>query len=380
MTSAFLFPMPAGLKVDEPPPDAIPGKAAPRLHFLDGLRGWGALTVVLYHTFVDVFPVSGTAREFMWKIFLFNGLFAVAVFFLVSGVSLSVGFVRTPDRGELLKIGLGRYFRLTVPILIACLMAWAAARSGLTAEPVHRENAWSLIGVVRFAIFDVYAHNDPQHSPIPPLWTMPVELAGSAIVLILLAVVTRTGSRFAVYGAVAVLLWLRWPFLSAFVIGIAISEYLAAGFGVRAMHRRVMGPALIGLAVFAAIFLPPYSEGEYVAVAALFVFGVTNSSAAIAFLESGVSKWLGKISFPLYLLHSTVLFSLGSRLHAQTPGAAPWWIAGEDVLLVACCLAVASALAWIDQAGIQASRMVVRLALRLWPIKGRRATSAAGFV
>jgi peptidoglycan/LPS O-acetylase OafA/YrhL len=47
----------------------IPQKIGKRLHFLDGLRGWGALVVVFYHVFVFHFPVSEPIRDFTWKIF-----------------------------------------------------------------------------------------------------------------------------------------------------------------------------------------------------------------------------------------------------------------------------------------------------------------------
>ncbi|WP_189638047.1 hypothetical protein [Rhizobium sp. R693] len=35
-----------------------------RQHFLDGLRGWGALAVLLCHVFCDGFPTSDFAREY----------------------------------------------------------------------------------------------------------------------------------------------------------------------------------------------------------------------------------------------------------------------------------------------------------------------------
>ena len=115
-----------------------------RLRFLDGLRGWGALTVVAYHTFIEVFPISTPVRDLLWKAFFFNGLFAVAIFFVVSGMSLSIGYLSSGDKTNLMRLGFGRYFRLTIPIFLAGLITWAAAVSGATVDAVHRENAASL--------------------------------------------------------------------------------------------------------------------------------------------------------------------------------------------------------------------------------------------
>jgi peptidoglycan/LPS O-acetylase OafA/YrhL len=56
--------------------------------------------------------------------------FSVQIFFVMSGMSLSIGFITGHQRSTLLKIAAGRYFRLTGPILIACLMIWCLAHVG----------------------------------------------------------------------------------------------------------------------------------------------------------------------------------------------------------------------------------------------------------
>lgn len=71
--------------------------ASERLRFLDGIRGWGALFVVLYHMYIQICPITPGAQSVMKRIFVFNGMLAVVLFFVVSGYSLSVGFLRTGD-------------------------------------------------------------------------------------------------------------------------------------------------------------------------------------------------------------------------------------------------------------------------------------------
>jgi len=63
------------------------------------------------------------------------------------------------------NIIIGRYFRLTVPIIIACCFAWLAAISGVTAEPVHRENGRSLLIVLQYMmfIFTIIQHTVRYH-------------------------------------------------------------------------------------------------------------------------------------------------------------------------------------------------------------------------
>lgn len=63
-----------------------------RIYFLDGIRGWGAIMVVLFHFYILGFPISLEASVFLKKIFLFNGGMAVYLFFIASGFSLTIGY------------------------------------------------------------------------------------------------------------------------------------------------------------------------------------------------------------------------------------------------------------------------------------------------
>ena len=68
-----------------------------RLRFLDGLRGWAAVVVLLHHVFVDGLPANGLmADRSLWaKVFFLNGTLAVCVFFVISGFSLSIRYLET---------------------------------------------------------------------------------------------------------------------------------------------------------------------------------------------------------------------------------------------------------------------------------------------
>jgi peptidoglycan/LPS O-acetylase OafA/YrhL len=63
---------------------------AGRLRFLDGLRGWAAVVVLLHHVFVDGLPANALmADRSLWaKVFFLNGTLAVCVFFVISGFSI----------------------------------------------------------------------------------------------------------------------------------------------------------------------------------------------------------------------------------------------------------------------------------------------------
>lgn len=70
----------------------------PRLKFLDGLRGWAAIFVLLYHVFCDAIPFDDRAAALLQLFLPFSGIMAIFIFFVVSGFSLSVDYL---DRGDL---------------------------------------------------------------------------------------------------------------------------------------------------------------------------------------------------------------------------------------------------------------------------------------
>jgi peptidoglycan/LPS O-acetylase OafA/YrhL len=106
------------------------GEQVPRLKFLDGLRGWAAIFVLLYHVFCDAIPFDADIGSNL-KFFLpFSGAMAIFIFFLVSGFSLSIKYLARGDLQLWARTTARRYFRLAIPIFFACLAVHVAMLSG----------------------------------------------------------------------------------------------------------------------------------------------------------------------------------------------------------------------------------------------------------
>jgi peptidoglycan/LPS O-acetylase OafA/YrhL len=123
---------------DTPSPTAGPS----RLLYLDGLRGWMALVVVLARLCRTLLldPPQLSAHGGDWLVFWLkwtplgvatDGVQAVYVFFVISGVALSYPVLRATNAGRTLAaMALYRYPRLTVPILVSCLLVWLLLAMG----------------------------------------------------------------------------------------------------------------------------------------------------------------------------------------------------------------------------------------------------------
>jgi len=128
-----------------PPPDPST-REAPRLAYLDGLRGWMALVVVLTHLLASwlFFPPQMKAIGATWLHDLIrwtpigpmlDGFQAVYIFFFISGLAISYPILRSqkPFR-TIWRMAVYRYPRLTLPILGSCLLAFALLATGAFAN------------------------------------------------------------------------------------------------------------------------------------------------------------------------------------------------------------------------------------------------------
>src|SRR6266508_664015 len=162
-----------------------------RFGFLDGLRGWGAVFVLLFHVLCDGLPPYPPIAEMLSLFVPFNGRFAVYVFFIVSVFSLTIDYLIRGNPVSLAKMAVGRYLRLAVPVFFACLVVHLAMLAGLIAAPSERLPIFQQMirfeptaaHLFRFSLFDVFFNYRYADTYIGPLWTMSYELVGSFIVM-----------------------------------------------------------------------------------------------------------------------------------------------------------------------------------------------------
>jgi peptidoglycan/LPS O-acetylase OafA/YrhL len=293
-----------------------------RLHFLDGLRGWAAVAVLLYHTFIEVFPYDTEVAKWLSFLLPFCGGAAVYAFFVISGFSLSIGYVRTHDGLDLARTAVSRYPRLALPILAATTLVYLLMLSGAIPEAAKRiaplnlalQFEPSMAHVLQFSLFDVFFRFSFETAYILPLWSMEYELFGSALIIGLLAIVGRLKIRIWVYAALYVILAGASAFhataglYSLFVAGMILAELYHRWRPSRAIHYMLLAYLFCfgWLAPYLASHRPcfTYHAGIIAFCAASFWLPWVRS-----LLEVPLSRYLGRISFPLYLVHGPILYS-----------------------------------------------------------------------
>lgn len=337
---------------------------------------------------------------------LYDGESAVTVFFLLSSFVLTLAFARETALAAALA---ARVLRLALPGAAAALLAWALFLAFPDAHREAGEllgSAWlrdnwaadgSLASLLREAVLDGPLLGFRGLSALDavlgdglrpnlaayaaPLWTLSAELHGSALVLLLAA--ARRHSRLAWAGLLLLLgvVLARSPLLCfplGHVLAVATPR-VAARIGDPRFGRRpvpVLRRCVPLLLAVAGLALTTGAEGgalpaaqalsaadppvlgrlllpglgavalQREAGAALVFLAVLASPGLHARLRHPALAWLGRVSFPLYLVHWGMILGPGAALAVR---AAP--LLGESAarglaLATALALSVAAACAF----------------------------------
>lgn len=318
-----------------------------RLHALDGVRGAAALVVVLYHASLIARPFAddGTAR-LIWETATesplklgFAGTEAVQVFFVLSGLVVTLPVLRAGFSwpGYFVSRLVRLYLPVWAAILFAVLLVVAIPRDPARVTP----DVWIVNANITFPdwvlAFDEATLMPATYDTVNTLWSLRWEIVFSVLLPVFAAValLLRRWAWPAAVACVAAMVAGRVlderPFdldalvyLPTFLLGCLIAVRLD---DLAAWARRRPLP-LLWLALFAASWLlliaswwtrplvPPSSTlGEALwglagAGAAGLILLAVCSPLAERVLQTRPLRWLGDISFSLYLVHAPILATL----------------------------------------------------------------------
>ncbi len=325
---------------------------------LASLRGIAALVVVVYHALL-IFRVDGHDNPHRLPIdagdgwllavhgllALFNGAAAVTLFFVLSGTVLTLSLRRTErfEPANLTGFYLKRMFRL-YPLLIAATLGAAWMHHVYFTGMVY-ESTTSWMGR--------YFQHDPDPNEIlknalglsnslnSPAWSIWIEIAGSALFPALCIASRR---KVLILPTLAILLALMFvPLPFRYVHTFLISFYLGAlvpiyGAPLAARFYRLSGfwRASLTLLLIAImmIFDRIHSPREHIdpltvlveSSCAAALIGLTYFAPRLPVLRGPVGRFLGEVSYGIYIFHFTVLFALAHLVapaqRALEPGTA----------------------------------------------------------
>jgi peptidoglycan/LPS O-acetylase OafA/YrhL len=390
--------------------------AGARIQSLESMRALAAIQVILLHLFTAFVPplvngVPGDAGAFIRNsplFYLYDGYSAVYVFFVLSGYVLTRPFARDADH-PLAVIG-ARWVRLAVPVVAACAFAAAvmAIWPDAHVDVGHMTGSGWLAdlwmppgGLVQFlrdsfvnALFVGYhgagtvsalgldgaALQPISFAYAAPLWTLSIEFFGS-IMILCLAATQRFIPRAWPFVVLAAALFLWRTSFVCFIVG-----HYAAVAGASAKKPTRFPAALCVAGLVSGVFLCVSAEQQAATpladmicrlpatwmvpcddayhfqktLGALLVFmSVSQWDAARRLLSHRRLALLGRLSFPIYLVHWPIVFGFGCAVYLAALPQGVTVAAAEAVItgLVATLL-VALAFTRVDAAAQRLSHVL----------------------
>jgi peptidoglycan/LPS O-acetylase OafA/YrhL len=372
-----------------------------KISYMDGLRGLAALVVVFHHYALAYFyrvvfgNMNGGWSNAIYSTplsLLVAGRLAVCVFFVISGYVLSYKYFRSQKPEILTSAAIRRYFRLMPPILVTTLLSYAliklhAMHNVHAAQITHSPwlAAWWLgaahLGdALKLGLYDVFVSQAHYEQYNNALWTMQIELIGSFLVFGFLALFGQIRRRWVVYGLLAMLLWRTY--YPAFLIGMALSDWSA---GEHRRGRRLSSPGGLWLIALGLLLGSAPQPGPVpslvggltqnvvagdlgftlfqICAAGLIVSGLVLTPKAQALLGRRPMRYLGRISFSLYLVHLLVLASLSAGLFLLMQPHLGYKVSAGVSFLVSLVVTLGLAevlTVWVDRPAIRWSGKIYR--------------------
>lgn len=292
-----------------------------RLGYMDGLRGYLAISVAVHHfaiwlNVIDGGPWIGPSSHVLSN----AGLSGVAIFFMISGALFYERVSRENDRLDWLRLYMSRAFRI-VPLMWAVVLVIVAItlmRSGDLAQ-------FELKALAKWLLFesmpDLFGVEDTKRIIAGVAWSLRVEwvfyVSLPLIALILwlaktvkipywLLLVMGTAAGCTLFGKY----WLvELGVIPFFGIGMIAIEVRRAGWLTKWIEKAGLWVAVVGLLALAAQFVmtPGSFNTESVILLAVFFIPVVCGCDYFKLLRLKGSLALGETSYGIYLLHGIVL-------------------------------------------------------------------------
>jgi peptidoglycan/LPS O-acetylase OafA/YrhL len=391
---------------------AVPRDKAPRIAYLESIRGLAALQVLLLHFLAAfapdlVFSLPATAAVAGYihlspLYFLYDGYSAVYIFFALSGYVLTRSFERHLAQPS--SQVLARIIRLGLPALAATLVAAAVMSSfgkpnvaaGAVSGSAWFASQWntdvSILSVIRDgtvnALFLGYRdlpgvaflapwQQPVEHSLVAPLWTLSIEFYGSMIILLLCWCARRSRALWWSVVLLGAVFTVRSAYI-CFFVGHLLATFHRAERPAPASKLLPIFLIVFGvlLCVLAEVWQPQWLKslctdptsllfpGQFAPMqqktfgAVLVLVGIIDLEIARGFLSK---PWLvarSKLSFPLYLVHWPILFGPAAALFLLLDGMAGIGLARVGAIVAGICLAFVCSMFFlsVDRRALEWSR------------------------
>jgi peptidoglycan/LPS O-acetylase OafA/YrhL len=320
-------------------PPATRGDAAPELPALTALRGVAAVTVLFFHSSFYAYHFAGGAPPGLWS----RGSLAVDLFFFLSGFVLTHVYCRRLDRdrgwrtvSEFLWARFSRIYPASLFATVVFVLAYTVGNLPFPASASFTRQLVASLLLMQVPWLDEVVINSPSWSisaewyaylifpfAAPMIFRLRGHIAGAVCAALLIEIAVhhtifsyrQPGEG---WGALV-------RALPEFTVGIFAYRFYCESLFRKIWQKDVVLISVIGMIAAASLLGAPAGL-IVILLLALLLASVCNTGRAAAILNARPLRWLGEVSYSVYIfqiLPFMVVVSLSGTLAAN--GISGFW-------------------------------------------------------
>lgn len=312
-----------------------------RLNYIDGLKGWCALSVCILH-FLLMFAMDGYigwkclpeaaldpfGYYFGWFPYsvVTNNSFPLYIFFALISFIVSYAFLKNNNEDQLKQKIVMRYFRFLPLVLISCFVAYLLLRFGLcpleelygitgnTWAYARLEEGYTLLDMLKIGLFTSFFEGTQL---VSPFWCLHYIFLGSILSFIMMLLYTKANNKILLFGFAILLFYFVDQNYLAFIIGLMAGMMANQEYTMKKTTGALLVAAGCILGLFPPVLLPSFINITtlYALGAGLVVVGTHGCFSRHRWLCNKFMEFLGKESLALIVWQMLVLQSLNVFLY-----------------------------------------------------------------
>ncbi len=279
---------------------------------LESLRGLAALTVCIHHG-MSAFTGEPISFGLEWLLYAFNPAAAVMFFFVLSGYVLSQAIGRDKN---LLRFYVRRLFRIIPPFIFSVFFAFACTTLiRLDPPPAGLSGFFQHVFWPAPTLDQLWDNLFLRSSWVNgPTWSIWPELVGSAVLPGFFFIHKFIGPRFkwvAFFSLSILLAFSELRLALWFYAGLFLPREIALAIGERkliAVAAFILGLIVLQITGQYAVYYKATTIIPSAVGAALMIGAVASSREFLQWSEIAPLRFIGRLSFSLYLLHWPIFY------------------------------------------------------------------------
>ena len=312
-----------------------------RLNYIDGLKGWCAVSVCILH-FLLMFVIGGYVGwkclpeaalnpfEYYFEWFpysvLTNNSFPLYIFFALTSFIVSYTFLKNKNDDKLKQKIVMRYFRFLPLVLIGCFVAYLLLAfklcpleefyniTGNTWGLARLEESYTFLDMLKIGFFTSFFEGTQL---VSPFWCLHYIFLGSMLGFVMMLLYTKVDNKIFFFGSVILMFYFVDQNYLAFIIGLIAGVLADKEYSLTKTKGVLFVVVGCILGLFPPVLLPGFINVVtlYALGAGLVIVGIHCCFSNHPLLCNKFAEFLGKESLALIVWQFLIMQSLNIFLY-----------------------------------------------------------------